>query len=172
MIDFLITPSGDLAFVENQKENKKLEIMFYNTKAKALKIDFDMETYSQKSPTKDCLTVNFEMIHTKNNKKAMLVEDDAYTAQQVLMRIKTSLGELSERPEIGSTIETVMHKNLNDKLTQSEVEKIIGDAIKDVLYNYSVKAIPEIQKENGYKQVMKILIYEDNEFIVSYEMEG
>ena len=32
MIDFLITPSGDLAFTEIEKENQTLEISFYKTK--------------------------------------------------------------------------------------------------------------------------------------------
>lgn len=172
MIDFLITPSGDLAFTEIEKENQTLEISFYKTKTQALKISFEMDTYLTNTPKKDSLVVYFDLLSIKNNKRAMLVEDDAYKMQQIFMRIKTSLGELPERPEVGSKIETVMHQNIHDKAVQSKVERIVGDAIKDIVYNHSVKAIPTVIKDNDYKQVMNVMIYEDDDLLLTYEMEG
>lgn len=172
MMDFLITPSGDLAFSEVTKETQRLEISFYNSKTKAVRINFDIDTYSYDMPKKDTLVINFDIRKIKNNKRAMMVSDDAYLMQQILMRLKTNLGELPERLEIGSKIETVMHKNLQEKSTQKQVEQIVSNAIKDLLYNYSVKAVPIIQKDNDYRQIMNVMIYENNELIFTYEMEG
>ena len=117
-----------------------------------------MDTYLTDTPKKDSLAIYFDLTNRKNNKRAMLVEDDAYKMQQIFMRIKTSLGELPERPEIGSKIETIMHQNIHDKAAQSKVERIVGDAIKDIIYNYSVKAIPKVIKDNDYRQVMNVMI--------------
>lgn len=171
-MDFLLTPNGDLAFTESHRENKKLKINFYKTKSRALKVDFEMDTYLTYNPPKDSLTITFDINHIKNDKKAMMVKDDAYKIQQILMRIKTSLGELPERQEIGSKIETVMHKNLHSSSTISKVEQVVGDAIRGLVSNCTIIAKPYVKKESEYKQIMNVMIYQDEELLLTYEMEG
>ena len=102
----------------------------------------------------------------------MLVKDNAFLIQQIYMRLKTSLGELPLRNEIGSTIEKIKHKNLNDEKTKNDTEEIVKNAIKDILYDYSIKAIPKIiNNGTDYKQIMKVMIYESNDLLFVYETE-
>lgn len=171
MTDFLITPSGDLVFSEVDNDSKRLAINFYKSNVKTLKVSFDMEAYDKLEASKDSLTITFDLLEIKNNKRADLVQDDAYLMQQILMRLKTSLGELSLRQEIGSMIETVIHKELTNKALHSKIEKIVSDAIKDLFSDYSVKAIPRVEKSNGYNQCIDIYIYKDGSLLLSHGLE-
>lgn len=172
MTDFFITKSGDLAFEQNNNKKNKLKIMFYKTKTKALKIDIKIDSYETIKRSKNSLKINFKLTKLENDKKAMLVKDNAFLMQQIYMRLKTSLGELPLRNEIGSTVEKIKHKNLNDEKTRSDTEEIVKNAIKDILYDYSVKAIPRIiNNGTDYKQIMKVMIYESNDLLFVYETE-
>ena len=172
MIDFLLTPEGDLSFVEDQLENNRLKIDFYKTKSNALRILFDIAAGAELEPSSTALTINFNVLTNTPNKKALIAKDERYLIQQLLMRLKTSLGELPERQEIGSTLETVKHKRLNDKTTKAAVEAIVSSAIQDLYDGYLVKATPVIDKTDGYKQIMNVEIYKDNNLLLNYEMEG
>lgn len=171
-MDLLITPSGDLSFTEIENKNNKLIINFYKGTGRALKVDFDVQGDFQEQPPKDALIISFDISHKLNNKRASIVKDDAHKMQQILIRLKTSLGELPDRTSIGSTLETVKHKNLNDSQVKAQVESIVSKAINDILSDFKVIATPEINKENGYKQIMNIKIYENNELLTTYKMEG
>ena len=171
-MDLLITPSGDLAFTEINSKNNRLVINFYKSIGNALKIDFDIQGNHQEQPQKDTFVIRFNISHKLKNKRAELVKDDAYKMQQILIRLKTSLGELPDRLSIGSTLETVRHKNLNDEHVRLKVESIASKAINDILSDFKVVAKPEINKDNGYKQIMNIKIYENNDLLTTYAMEG
>ena len=170
-MDFLITPSGDLSFSEVKNESKRLTVNFYQGKDRSLRVNFDIETYEELLPQKNTLTITFDVYDIKENKRVLLVKDDAYISQQILMRLKTSLGELPLRQEIGSMMETVMHKDLMDSAIHRKVEKIVSEAIRDLIDDYSVKAIPSVSKIDGYNQCIKVYIYKDNSLLISYEME-
>lgn len=171
-MDLLITPSGDLAFTEINSKNKRLSVNFFKSMNNALKIDFDIEGNYQEHPQKDTFVIKFNISHKLKNKRAEIVKDDAYKMQQVLIRLKTSLGELPERLTIGSMLEIVKHKNLNDEHVRLKVENIVSTAINGILSDFKVVAKPEINKDNGYKQIMNIKIYENNELLTTYTMEG
>ena len=172
MTDFFITKNGDLTFEQNNNKKNKLKIMFYKTKSNALKIDIKVDSYESIKRNKNSLKINFKLTKLENDKRAMLVKDNAFLIQQIYMRLKTSLGELPLRNEIGSTIEKIKHKNLNDEKTKNDTEEIVKNAIKDILYEYSIKAIPKIINDGtDYKQIMKVMIYESNDLLFVYETE-
>ena len=173
MIDLLLTPSGDLSFIEEQHQNKQLKIDFYKSKNKALRVTFFVEGSGEANkPSAKSLAIHFNILTKKANKKALLVTDNKYLTQQVTIRLQTALGELPQRTDIGSRLETVRHKNLNSLDTISSVEQIVSEAIKDILDDYTVKATPKITKENGYKQIMNVDIYKSKELLLNYELEG
>lgn len=171
MIDFLLTSTGDITFSESDNESNRLTINFYKSNAKTLKISFDIEGYGDLEPEKNTLKITFHVQNLKNNKRADLIKGDAYLMQQILMRLKTSLGELSMRQEIGSMIEAVMHKDIRDKVVHSKLEKIIADAIKDLLGDFAVKVVPKIDKSNGYDQCINAYIYKDDYLLLTYGLE-
>ena len=63
-------------------------------------------------------------------------------------------------------------KKINDEKTKNDTEEIVKNAIKDILYDYSIKAIPKIiNNGTDYKQIMKVMIYESNDLLFVYETE-
>lgn len=171
MTDFLLSPNGDIMFSEVNSESNRLILNFYKCNTKVLKIDFDMEGYGDELPNNNTLTITFDVNAIKYNKRADLVKSDAYLMQQILMRLKTSLGELPMREEIGSMVETVMHKDIRDQAIHSKLEKIIGDAISDLMVDYSVKVVPKVDKSNGYDQCINAYIYKDDYLLLRYGLE-
>lgn len=172
MTDFLITPSGDLVFSEANNDEKRLTIKFYKSNTKVLKIGFDTEEYATLKANENALTIKFDILEVKNNKRANLIQDEAYIMQQILIRLRTSLGELPLRQEIGSMLETVMHKDLDDKSVHNKIKNIISDSISDLLYDYSIEIVSEVEKSDRYHQRIKAYIYKEDSLFMSYGLEG
>lgn len=169
--DFKITSKGDLVFLDETNKNEKMQIEFYKAKSNALRIEFAVKNTSENLTRQNSLTINFEVIKPKNNKKAKIISNDSYLIQQALIRIKTVQGELYKRPNVGSTLEPIMHKNIYDSKIIGLVESKISEALKDIMDNYIVKATPIIERNNGYRQVIKIKVYNNNALLINYEME-
>lgn len=170
-MDFLITPSGDLAFMEEDNSLNKLCVTFYKSSIHPLRITFGVEVCEPKEAGENALTVMFNVEEIKNNKRVPIASDKVFTTQQILMRLKTSLGELANRTTIGSTIEKIMHKDISDSKVQESFKKIVSSAIEDLLTEHTIKVRPVVKKDNGYKQCMEIYIYEGNTLLTSQEME-
>ena len=64
-----------------------------------------------------------------------------------------------------------MHKDIQDKTVQKNIENIVSSIVSEFLKNYSIKVIPYIDRNNGYYQTFKINIYSNNSLILEYEME-
>lgn len=171
MVDFLLTPTGDLVFTEIEEEKTRLKLSFFKSAGKALKINFNVEDSEYPTRNNNTLVINFNLENIKNNKRILTVKDNAYLMQQIIIRFKTSLGELPLRSTYGSLLETTMHKNLHDIETRKDIEKKATDAIADLLDDFYVKATPIINRVNGYNQTMCLTVYENDEEILRYEME-
>jgi phage baseplate assembly protein W len=169
--DFLLTPSGDVCFTEVDTDENKLTINFFKSPSPVLKINFNTENTGSNNIKNNTLIIKFDVYKTKYNKKIELVKSNAYVIQQIIIRLKTVLGELSLRSDAGSLLETVMHKDLNDVKVKSQVEKIVANAISDLLDDCTVSATPIVKYDNGYKQIMNIQIYNYGDLLLTYETE-
>ena len=131
-------------------------------------------SYALKSKIKNeehMMNITFNLNKIKYNKKIFSVSDKDYIIQQIKIRLRTSLGELPLRKTFGSTLETQMHKDIQDKIVQKNIENIVSSIVSEFLKNYSIKVIPYIDRNNGYYQTFKINIYSNNSLILEYEME-
>lgn len=168
--DFMINDNGDIVFVTNDLKNKRINAKFYISSNKPLNIKFNIDRVSKTNKEQHMLNVLFNLEKIKNNKTIYSVSDTSYIAQQIKMRLKTSLGELPLRRTYGTELERYMHKDINDKTIQKGIEQIVLGAISDLLNDYSVKVFPYINKNNKYEQVMKIYIYSNNSLILDYDL--
>ena len=169
--DFMITENGDISFVENDIENKRFNLKFYLSNFNAMNIKFNIERTSKIKNEKHMMNITFNLNKIKYNKKIFSVSDKDYIIQQIKIRLRTSLGELPLRKTFGSTLETQMHKDIQDKTVQKNIENIVSSIVSEFLKNYSIKVIPYIDRNNGYYQTFKINIYSNNSLILEYEME-
>lgn len=171
MVDLLLTATGDVAFIETKEEKSRLKLTFFKTSGKAVKINFYTENIEEPKASNNGLTIKFNIENIKNNKRILTVKNDAYRVQQIKMRIKTSLGELPERTNIGSTLETVIHKRLYDSDVISKTKSIITEALTDIIEDLYIEAEPIIKKVDSYEQLMRIYIYSGNNLLLTYETE-
>lgn len=171
MKDFMITPYGDLMFTETNTESRSLCISFYKSNSSVLRISFDTYSYEEIQPSNNALTISFDLNEIKNNKRVSIVSDETCLVQQILMRLQTSLGELSLRSDIGSRLEVVMHQNIMDKKVQDNIKKLVLESIKDLLSDPVIKVTPLIDKSDGYEQCVSLKIYQDGSLLLNYEME-
>lgn len=171
MTDFLISSTGDLVFSDTKRGEEKLTISFYKSNTAPLKVNMEFYNRDEIESAEGSFTIYFDFNKIEENKRVPLAKKDSYIIQQIQMRLMTSLGELKNRSEIGSIMETVMHKNINDRKVQEKVKSIVADAISDLVEDCTIKTVPFISTDNGYKQCLKVYIYRDNNLLTTYEME-
>lgn len=171
MNDLLLTSNGDISFKSINDYNNTLKISFFKSKIKGLKIDFYIEKAPQPIRSKNSLMISFNYNTIKNNKIAMEVNKEAALIQLLSIKLKTSLGELPERKNIGSKLETIIHEDLYDKAVIKNVENIIYNCIRDLIEEPQIIIEPKIIKTNGYEQILNIKILDDNKLLYSYETE-
>jgi hypothetical protein len=85
--------------------------------------------------------------------------------------LNESVGELAFRKKEGSELSVFKHKNI-DKKTLSNLETYLESFLKDYLNNPSVSAKANINYSNGYKQVIDLYIYNDNDLLLKYTLES
>lgn len=168
--DFMIDNNGDISFLENNNNNSRLRINFYKSNYKSIAIKFDVDNdYVQED--NHMFTLKFNLSNKKYNKNLLEVTNRNYIIQRIIINLKTSLGQLPNRTDVGSRLETIYHKNIYDITVHKELEKIVSAAIGDLIDNYSIDIKPYINKDNGYTPMIKIYVYSSNELYFYYEME-
>lgn len=160
--DFAITPNGDLIFTSNVVNKERTNIEFYLTQTKALRIDFNTSHIENDDFVDNRLTINFNTVTRHNDKRTKIISDNEYLEQQVLISLKTPLGEMPNRKNIGSELESSMHKDMYDTKVLNQIETKVFKAINGKIENCIIKAFPGIEKDHTYKQVVNVKIYSDD----------
>ena len=158
MKDLFLTPRGDLAIKNVNDNNKRLEVNFITSKSNALRLNFYIEdTYTLK-PSKNSLSLSFSINKPEYNKELEMVSGDAYMEQAVKIRLSTSLGSLRGNSDIGSKIELVIHEYVDAPNTITDLERIIKEAIYDLIPNATVYISKPKTKYIDYSTSLKVLI--------------
>ena len=123
MIDFLLNSDKDDIMIEQSNRSRQLKIQFNVAESsKKLKIQFFVETIARPKQTTHPLKINFT-IQNKNNPytkqnvyaASICADNEVYTIQQIMIRLKTELGEVLQRPLLGSRLVEYRHKDKFDK---------------------------------------------------------
>jgi hypothetical protein len=169
MIDFAITPSGDLIFGEFE-EPKGFKLDFRVAESKGLNIKFHM--LEQKAPPKEGpFKVSFTTKQrTGVTHKATLVSKTEQKIQRIRIALSTERGELPSREYVGSRISLVRHGILHEPTNLRKIEEFVLEAIAGVLVSPEVIAKPVRGIGNFYCQTVGIYIYERNILVFKFQI--
>lgn len=158
MKDLFLTPRGDLAIESINDSHKRLEVNFVTSKSNALRLNFYIEDTFQKKPNKNSLSINFSIDKPEFNKEIRLISGDGYMEQAIKIRLATALGSLRGNSDIGSKLETIVHDFVDLPGTLTSLDKIVKEAIYDIVPNAEVYINKPKTRYTDYSTNLKITI--------------
>lgn len=167
LADFKISKTGDLIFQSNDIENNKIKVSFVLSNTNACKVYFDFNEFSTVEPSPHALKVQFNLVEKTANKSIILLKEDEARQQLLLLKLKTTLGELPLRSDFGSKISLMRHKEINSTNLR-KLEEHIKEAISDIVSEPTVTATAYIDYSNGYNQTVQVRIFDNNKNVLSY----
>lgn len=156
MIDFLLNSTRDDIIIDQSNRSKQLKIQFdVSESSKKLKIQFFVETIARPKQTTFPLKINFT-IQNENNPYAkknvyaasVCQDNEDYIIQQIMIKLKTEIGEILQRPLIGSRLVEYRHKDKFNKANLLAIQEIVEGIVNDD--NYIIKVKPNVDE----KQIM------------------
>ena len=167
MIDFAITPQGDLIF-EEFEEPKSFKLSFRITENKGLNVKFHVLDQKPKQQKSDFNLSFITKQKTGVTHKAALVNDIEQKLQRIRIALTTERGELPSRQSIGSKLSLARHENINDPSNLRRIENYVSEAVAGILTSPEVIAKPEKGTGNFYCQTVGIYIYENGLLIFKF----
>lgn len=161
MKDLFLTPRGDLAIEDMSDSKQRLEINFITSKSNALRLNFFIEDTFSKIKSINSLLLNFKIDIPENNKELRLISGDLAMEQAIKIRLLSSLGSIRGNTDIGSKIETVIHNFIDKDVTLTTLEKLIKEAISDIITNPVIKISKVNSKYTDYSETLKITIIDN-----------
>ena len=139
--------------------------MLSNTNA--CKVCFDFNEFESIVPSNHALKVQFDLVEKTANKSTMIIKEEDALSQLLLLKLKTTLGELPRRQEFGSRISMLRHKDVNTTNLRA-LEEYIVDCISDIVNNPTAKAEAYVDYTNGYNQTVQVRIYDKDKNVLTY----
>jgi phage baseplate assembly protein W len=170
--DFAINETGDLLFMNRNDKYTALKIKFNISQTKAQKISFLTEESNNILHNSDnYLKIMFDIEDAQSKTTILAYKDDDALSQLIAVVLNEAKGELPYRTDEGSELSTYKHKNINSVLL-SNLENYLKSFLSSYLNNPSVTAKPNISYTNGYKQVVDIYVYNNNDLLLKYTLES
>lgn len=169
--DFAVNKNGDLVFQEIDNKSNAIKLMFSISKTKACKVSFNLEEFIPIEKNTTALKVKFDIAKKIGNKSIVVLKEDKALSQLLTLKLKTTLGELPLRPEFGSKVSLLRHKEINNENLRM-LEQYIKECIEDIVSNPIVEAVPYIDYSNGYTQTVLIKIYNNEKKLLNYVLES
>jgi phage baseplate assembly protein W len=170
MMDLALSATGDIMFMKKPYMTNRLKVSFVATKAKAMKVSFAVIDTMPEQRSANGIKISFDVVRLQNDKEAILLYDENAKAQGIKIRLLTALGEINGKPNTGSKLELVKHKQLFDPKTKADIISIVKNALSDIMPNIDVRVAPVVDRSNGYDQKMVVYIYEDGLLAFKYEV--
>lgn len=158
MKDLYLTPRGDLSIENIDNSSNRLEIDFITSKSNALVINFFLEDSYYKYISETALNIAFELNKPEFNKELRLISGDEYLEQAIKIRLASSLNSIAGNEDIGSKIETIIHSYVDSPNTVKELEKLVKEAIKDIVPNANVYIQKPKTRYVDYSTNLKVII--------------
>lgn len=173
MIDLMINDAGDLIALQSSRMNNSIKIKFVSSQLSACILKFEINVDNRKEPVENGIRIGFSINDNKMSSSVAVSKGVDLARQLCMIRLKTSLGELEKRKNIGSTLETVRHDFLHSEQTKESVRTKAKLSISDIYPNANVEVEPIVRQigTSKYMQVMAIRIYDEDITILKYELE-
>lgn len=149
MLDFMLTNSGDISFVQVEDTDAEFQLDFFVSNNSALFLDFRVENYKDFEYINNLtpgLIFNFTIDKVNYDKEVVYnYDEEDYLYQQLKIRISTTLNTVLGNEDMGCDVEYYRHKSTDDNINY--ILSSIETAVKDIMPN----AIVTINKVNsGY----------------------
>ena len=159
MIDFKLTNNGDIDIAQIY-QFPVFTINFFMKQYPCLRIDFDTDVLKNK-PDQKKFKINFRTNIKQNNDKisTVSIKDKNELAQEIIIRLKTELGEFSYIPTLGSQIILERHTDIRSELTLEKIKQYATEAISDLGLSTLEITIERIDDTSRYiYETLKIII--------------
>lgn len=146
MIDFLLDTNKDDIILGPSLRSNSLAIQFnIGQKTNKLKIQFFVESVTRPKHKVNALNIKFNVKPKEDdylNKKLSSVDickdNEDYEIQQIMLRLKTELGEVQPYSDYGSRLVEYRHEDKFDKANLHEIKAIVDSIVDTSLYDTSV----------------------------------
>lgn len=165
MKDLQLSDTGDIIFYQDNLNKEKLNLSFYVSDNKAIKLSFRIIDNNQdKTYPNNTLKISFDVNNNIKQFNAIVLDDYGSLLQLLRNRIVTSLNDIKDREEYGSKLELTRHIKVNDEKNKQLVIQYIKDSISDIAPNAAITILDytdnNIYFTSGYK--IRITINETN----------
>lgn len=166
MLDFEITNSGDIK-IEKNELTSSLTIRFLLNNSPALRIQFDSlieENYKTKIKEDICrFSFKTKKKAIKEYKNFKIAKNDDAIRQQIMMRLRTEIGDVKAYKDYGSRLHEIKHFDIRSSAVLSKIKNITEDIISDFLDNYEIVVKTEKNDDSYfYCQNVNIYIYNND----------
>ena len=165
MIDFTLNNIGDIVLAP-ASQYPSFTIDYYTPaggrKYDTFRIDFDTDILQYQDPGNGFL-IEFETNLRRNSTNWIMVppvKDKAELTQEVLIRLKTELGEFEFIPSLGSRIILERHEDIQSDIVLEQIKQYVEEAIADVDFEETpVITVERIDDESRFRyETLRILI--------------
>lgn len=168
MKDFYLTPRGDLSIDNISTDHKKLEINFMTSFSNALCLNFFIEDVQNNKFSPTCLQVNFEVLLPSYDKEIKVISGDECMVQAIKIRLNSALGSIRENLDIGSTLEELVHKLIDNPNIVSSLKTSIANAISDIIPNPVIIISQPKSRYINYSNGFNVIIIDnDREYSIN-----
>lgn len=170
MIDLAINRKGDLIFTTVEKKVSPLTISFLQCEQSGMKISFKIIDNPRLKREESSLKISFNVEDKKDSLSALTIKENKAKVQNLEIRLRTELGELANRPQIGSLLKKYKHENLHSEKVLADIQAAVVEAITHLIPYPEVRVKPIIYKTERYKQTVQINIFENGYLIFKYDI--
>lgn len=174
MIDLKITNNGDLELCRN-KMYPDMRIRFFVSPYPGLRLRFlQGEEFKEKTVPAGTAKISFRTKRLPAYKgiSVPLITKRKEIRQRIMVRLRTEYGDIVTKPDFGSEIVTLKHKDINSEEVQQMLHDIVLDQVSDILKNPGVTVVPEKYDGDFYCQNLNIYIFDDKKLIYQFGIRG
>lgn len=177
MIDLKINDKGDLV-IKDKEYVSSFKINFFAVGEPVMKInfitadntqDFECEKHSQ---SKFRIRFRTNQKDLSGGKLAKATNGKELLRQLIMTRLRTEQGDCCLMKEFGSKVHLAKHKDIMSDSVRSQLENNILSKISDLLENPEVVIAAEESDDFFYCQNLNVYIYDGEELIYEFQLNG
>ncbi|MEK5433959.1 hypothetical protein MKY88_24465 [Lysinibacillus sp. FSL R7-0073] len=159
-MDFKVSNSGDLV-LEKKTRSRQLELTYRISEVPGLDISFHVLNGKVPIANKG-LKLSFDVMKDSDlSKNAKVIRDVEEKIQLIRIALITELGELVNKPGLGSLLKLYKHKDIHSISNLNNIKETVMNVVQSILENPKVKAVPQNGAGNLYFHNVSIYIYEN-----------
>ena len=157
MFDFKLDNNGDIGLEDTAKTNK-FKISFCMAENKMALVHFMTDTdYLQDNGDRFCISFK-TCLEEDGQKRALSTLDDETLAQYIWLALKTQLGEIEQRPELGSELTELTYDRPITAEKLAAIQNTVETLVKSVWPEATATAVRETGKGNMPYQNITVYI--------------